>query len=195
MSDHNLTLVARKLTKKRFKNNTSTSRHKNVFCIPKSKPDTFDNEINNLHWGDILSSVNLEHSCQLFTSKINAVRDKLTVQIKRKNRNKVNLPWFSENIWKLMKSRDAALKRDADILIAKGFRNKVINELRLAKWQFFLQFMNNAKGNISKNINSLIGRAQHHTEDIQLTVQSKTIDDEANLPPLLVLSLSILFRN
>ncbi|KAG7526776.1 hypothetical protein JOB18_045141 [Solea senegalensis] len=190
LSDHNLTLVARKLTSKRFKINASASRHTNVNCIPKSKQETFDNEINNLDWGDILSSENLENSCQLFTSKINIVRDKHIVKNKRKNKNKVNLPWFSEILWQLMKSKDAALKkaiktkRDTDILVYKNLRNKVINELRLAKSHFFLKLLNDAKGNSSeiwKSINSLLGRAQHHTEDIQLTVQGQTIDDNAKI--------------
>jgi len=114
LSDHNLTLVARKLTKNRFKNNISSCRN-NALCIPKCKQDTFNTEIHNLDWGDVLSSENLEHSCQLFTSKINVVRDKFTVKIKRKNRNKVNLPWFSEYLWKLMKSRDAALKKSIKV--------------------------------------------------------------------------------
>ena len=78
-----------------------------------------------MDWGDVLSSENLELSCQLLTSKINAVRDKFTVKIQRKNRNIVNLPWFSENLWQLMKSRDTALKkaiktkRNSDTLLTK----------------------------------------------------------------------------
>ena len=88
MSDHNVTVVARKLTKERFQNITLTPCHSNVFCIPKSRQDVFDNEINNMDWGVALSSENLELSCQLFTSKIFAVRDKFTVKIQRKNRKK-----------------------------------------------------------------------------------------------------------
>lgn len=88
LSNHNLTLVARKLTKKRFQNTVPTPHHTKVLCIPKSKQDIFDNEINNMDWSDLLSSENLELSCQVFTSKINAVRDKFTVKIQRKNRKK-----------------------------------------------------------------------------------------------------------
>ncbi len=63
-----------------------------------------------------------------------------------------------------MKTRDAALKkamksrRDTDILIFKGLRNKVIRELRQAKSCFYLQIMDDAKGNnklIWLNINNL----------------------------------------
>ena len=143
LSDQNLTLVARKLTKKRFQNITTIPRHTNFLCIPKNKQAIFDNEINNMDWSDILSSENLELCCQLFTSKIDVVRDKYTVKSQRKNRNKVNLPWFSENLWQLMKNRDTALKRaiktkrDTDLLVYKGLRNRVIKELRLAKSRFF----------------------------------------------------------
>lgn len=44
--------------------------------------------------------------------------------------------------------------------------------------------MNEAKGNskgIWKSINSLTGRVQHRSHDIQLTVQGKTIDDSATI--------------
>lgn len=60
LSDHNLTLVARKLTKNRFKNNIVTST--NVFhCIPKGKLVAFDEEIADLKWNDILSSKDIDY--------------------------------------------------------------------------------------------------------------------------------------
>ena len=66
----------------------------------------------------------------------------------------------------------------------------MIKELRLAKSCFYLQLMNEAKGNskkIWKSIYNLTGRAQHHLRDIQLNVQGKTIDDTAIIAPLLIL--------
>lgn len=79
-----------------------------------------------------------------------------------------------------MKQRDLALKkatkskRDSDILIYKVLINKVVKEMRLAKSSFYIQALNEAKGNskdIWKNINNLTGRGGHKVEDIQLKSQ------------------------
>jgi len=111
LSDHNLTLVARKLTKNRFKNNTVTSN--NVFhCIPKGKLIAFNEEIAGLKWNDILTSRDIDYGCNTFFNKINSVREeKFTVGVKKKFKHKNNLPWFNETLWKLMKNRDSALKK------------------------------------------------------------------------------------
>lgn len=56
-----------------------------------------------------------------------------------------------------MKNRDSALRktiksrRDTDMLIYKDFRNKVTQELRLAKSRIYLHVMNEAKGNSKLN--------------------------------------------
>lgn len=69
LSDHNLTLVARKLTKNRFKN--TTPHHTDIMShIRKSKQPAFDSEINDLFWDDVLSTEDVEHGCDLFTTKI-----------------------------------------------------------------------------------------------------------------------------
>lgn len=53
------------------------------------------------------------------------------------------VPYFNENLWKLMKTSDAALRkaiktrRDIDMPIYKGLRNKVFQEPRLAKSRFY----------------------------------------------------------
>ncbi len=83
LSDHNLTLVARKLTKNRFKNNVTTSS--NVFCcIPKGKLAEFNEEIASLKWDDILSSQDVEYGCNTFINRVNFVRDKFTIKFRKK---------------------------------------------------------------------------------------------------------------
>lgn len=85
-----------------------------------------------------------------------------------------------------MKSREAALRkaiktrRDTDMLIYKGLRNKVIQELREAKSHFYLNILNEAKGNsklIWKNIDNLTRTDTKFLGDIKLKVQGKLIED------------------
>jgi len=178
-SDHNLTSVARKLTKNRFKNYTVTLT--NVFhCIPKGKLVAFDEEIAELEWNDILSSKDIDYGCNTFYNKINSVREKFTVDVQKKIKHKNVLPWFNANLWKLMKSRDSALKkaistgRDIDRLCYKGLRNKVIRELRVAKSNYYLHLMNEAKGNnklIWKNITLFCERNQILEEMLNLKLR------------------------
>lgn len=188
ISDHNLTLVARKLTKNRFHN---TPHHTEIIShIPKAKQLAYESEINGLDWEDVLSTEDLDHGCDLFAVKLKSIREKFTVQSKRKWKKRATLPWFSDTLWQLMKQRDLALKkatkskRDTDILIYKGLRNKVVNEIRLAKSRFYIQVLNEAKGNskeIWKNINNLIGQEGHQVEDIQLKSQGELIEDNGSI--------------
>lgn len=84
-----------------------------------------------------------------------------------------------------MKTGDAALRkaiktrRDTDMLIYKGFRNKVIEKLSLAKSGFYLNILNEAKGNsklIWKNIDNLTRRDPKFL-DFKLKVQGVLIED------------------
>lgn len=81
-----------------------------MFHIPKNKQPAFDNEINGLVWEVILSTEDVEHGCNLFTTKIKSVRERFTFKAQRKHSRKANLPWFSENLWQ-MKCRDSAWKK------------------------------------------------------------------------------------
>ena len=53
LSDHNLTLIARKLSKYRF--NLSTVRKPDPLRIPKSELNHFENIIKGIIWNDLLS--------------------------------------------------------------------------------------------------------------------------------------------
>lgn len=78
-----------------------------------------------------------------------------------------------------MKNRDALKKaiksgRDIDRLGCKGLQNKVIQELRAAKPNYYYHLMNEAKGNsklIWKNINSLLRKETNFTGDFKIKVQ------------------------
>lgn len=84
LSDHSLSLVARKLTRNKVKNNAKTSN--NVFCcIPKGKLVEFNEETVRLTWDDILSSQDVEYGCNTLINRTNSVRDKFTTKVQKKN--------------------------------------------------------------------------------------------------------------
>lgn len=68
-------------------------------------------------------------------------------------RKKNAFPWLSSDIHKLMRERDSALKAAlksklvTDRLKFVGIRNKVTKEIRKAKANFFLNVIDQAKGN------------------------------------------------
>ena len=68
-------------------------------------------EISNLNWDDALSSDYLCYGCDTFTYNINSVRERFNVSMQIKSQNKNYLPWFNENLQRLMKTRDAALRK------------------------------------------------------------------------------------
>lgn len=68
LSDHNLTLFARKLTKIDL-GILSTTKTNIFHGKPKAKQDEFDNEIIGLKWDDILSFDDLDYGCNTFTRK------------------------------------------------------------------------------------------------------------------------------
>ncbi|XP_034043076.1 uncharacterized protein LOC117525349 [Thalassophryne amazonica] len=192
LSDHNLTLVARNLTKNRFKFRSKTPI--NFLGIPKTQQAEFDNEISDLSWEDVIASEDLEGSCNIFVNNINSVRERFTVKIQKKCKRKQNLPWLTDNVWKLMKQRDAALRKaikskvSTDLLIFKGLRNKVIYELRQAKSQFYLNILHNAKGNsklIWQGINNLMRNEPLVPEDIQLNTDGILTDDKSAVAKIL----------
>lgn len=88
-----------------------------------------------------------------------------------------------------MRDRDTALKkavkskRDTDMLIFKGLRNRVIKELRQAKSNFYIRLLDDAKGNskaIWQNINNLM-RKEPRSFDIQLKINDKITGDKATV--------------
>jgi len=60
--------------------------------------------------------------------------------------SKVHLPWLNEQLWKLMKQRDLALKAALKSKLPherqfQNLRNKVVKELRQAKANYFIKLI------------------------------------------------------
>ena len=165
LSDHNITLLVRKLTRKRLGN--STIRNQFYEKIPKNEIVNLENAINQIDWSDLLTNRDTEVSCSTFFSTLNEIRANFTRKVKQKHGQKTTLPWLNDTLWQQMKDRDSALKRalksghSSDRLIFTTLRNKVLRNLRKAKADFFIRIINEAQGNgklIWGNLNKLTGR-------------------------------------
>lgn len=104
LSDHNLILVARKLSKKRFGHPV---RELEYVGIPKNQQEGFKSAVQQIDWDHILLRTNCEMDCESFIAAIERTIKNFSCNVKRK---KNILPWMSSDILKLMKERDLVLK-------------------------------------------------------------------------------------
>lgn len=187
LSDHNMTLITRKLSKDRYKD-TQSSRC--MRFIPKKDRQVLENELKNVPWNDIVQWVNTNQSCDELMTKIKDIITKYTKTQTRKQGTKKKIPWINETIWNLMKKRDSALKRanktcqNVDRMAFKSLRNKVTALLRKARADFHLEIIKAAKGNIGqlwKSIDKLTGRGQKRNEEITLNVNGTNITDSSEI--------------
>lgn len=65
LSDHNLTLIVRKLSKKHF---NPGARKPCLFRIPKVEQNNFENAIKGIEWNNILSFSDVNSDCQALLS-------------------------------------------------------------------------------------------------------------------------------
>ena len=169
LSDHNLTLIARKLTKSHFhlKSNTKPSQLR----IPKHDIDDFDREIKNIHWNQIIAGADVDTDTNVLMSTIQNITKQFLKKGRFKGNNRYTLPWISSDIRKLMKERDNALKHSlkskslTDRHIFVSIRNKVIKEIRAAKSNFFVDLIHDAKGNHKQIWDCLHGKGQSNKAD------------------------------
>jgi len=197
LTDHNMTLVVRKLTKKRFINHNK-AENKMKTGIPKAKMNSFENELNQINWNSTITETDLNLSASKFVNKINDVINKHTKTWTRKPR-KYSLPWFNNDIRLKAKNRDLALKKflksrnNTDHLIFTGLRNKVISELRKAKTKYFIQMIEEANGNSSKLWHHINKLTNHNKKNHQMIDCLKIDDDYVNDSQLIANELNNFF--
>ena len=103
LSDHNMILVARNLTKQRFQQFANKSKpgnqviHKNVIVEVK-------NDLNNTDWNSVTQSSNLENCCNSMMKILTKITEKYT-RISKQKPKKVSLPCLGNDIRQLMKKR------------------------------------------------------------------------------------------
>lgn len=138
LSDHNLTLAARKLTKKRLTKFINQNQKSYKFEIPRKTMAAFENELKSVNWDKLKQLDQVNACCEHLTSTIGYIVDKF-MKRRKKSHRKFQLPWMTDNIRKLMKRRDYTLKTfiktrsDTDSKLYKSLRNQVVKQLRMSK--------------------------------------------------------------
>ncbi len=170
LSDHNLIIIARKLNKNRsyLISNTKPCQ----FRIPKNDVCEFEKAIKNINWNELISGTNVDVDTHVFLSTIQNTTKLFLKKSKFKGASKYTLPWINGDIRKLMKERDRALqiflktKLTTDRYIFTSLRNRVIKNIRVAKANFFISLIGEAKGNhkqIWDKLKKLTGKWHNNT--------------------------------
>lgn len=94
LSHHNFTLVARKLSSKRFK---SFVRKYDSYGIPKHKLEDFKCAVHHIKWDDLLMGKNQEEDSLIFSRKLESTIKDYSDKISHKNK-KHTVPWINSEI-------------------------------------------------------------------------------------------------
>lgn len=143
LSDHNLVLFSRKLSKNRFIR--PFNKPSEQVKVPKSEMNNLGIALNNIKWSELIAIEQLKDKCKTFTNIIQETVNHFSKRVRTKPQK--HLPWLNEEIWTLMKQRDQALKiawktgTTTDRQIFTSLRNKVVKEIRTAKAGFFLSML------------------------------------------------------
>lgn len=101
LSDHNMILISRKLSKKRL-NEYKYDRKATKLIIPRKDLIKFENELANTNWDEVSQHSQVNECCDIFTSTMSNILNKSLKQCKRPQR-KVQLPWVSDAVRQLIK--------------------------------------------------------------------------------------------
>ncbi len=161
LSDHNLMLVARKLSSKRF-----SYENGNMILI------AFQNQ---------------GEDSRTFSKKLGSTIKYFSCKFNPKNK-KHTVPWMNSDILELMKKRVLALKTanrskfSHDRQHFAMLRNKVVKTLRNAKADFFLRIINEASGNSKTICNklNLKGDKRKDRSSLELMVNGKLTNNPAD---------------
>ena len=188
LSDHNLILFSRKLSKNRFSCTKKTTSEQ--MRVPRREIPNLTQTLNNINWDNYLTHNHVSDNCNVFMTVIQDTVSAFTRKIKAKPSKKNHLPWLNETICTLLKKRDHALKislktkRVNDRQTFTSLRNKVVKEIRFAKANFFINIISTARGNAKEiwtNIKKLTGNSIVHREIRELQLEEKVIHDPRDI--------------
>lgn len=80
LSDHNMILTVRKLTRKRLQYFGKSGCDKLSFIIPEAKTVQFERELNNLNWEQIMAVDDVDECCNSMTTAISGLIDKFLIK-------------------------------------------------------------------------------------------------------------------
>lgn len=165
LSDHNMILILRKLTKQRF--NITANVNQEHYKVPNGQLTNLENTIKEINWNEYLANTNVDDNCNRLMCELQTTIQSFMRKVKYKPGKRNYLPWLNENIRSLMKQRDQALKMalrnnvEHEKRLFTTLRNKVVKELKKAKATFFINAISETKGNskeIWRNLNKLTGK-------------------------------------
>ena len=191
ISDHNCIFMSRKLNKSRFARPPKAQPSCSINVIPRNQLQNLSEGIKNIDWEEILTSDNIETSCDSFLNKIKNVMSPLSRRGKSRARTRNSPPWLDQNCRDLLKSRDSLLKKylksglSTDRHNFTHIRNKVVQSLRRAKANFFISVIEGAKGNGKKvwqTLNKLLGKeSKHESNTSELIIDNVLVNDPAKI--------------
>lgn len=186
LSDHNMILVARKLSKKRLLNINKTQS--NILTILKRDFPAVDNELNALDWSTTLDNDDVHNCCKEVMNKVEGIISKFLKP--QKHLKKRTLTWINEELKKLMKERDLALKKSvktklsSDINIFKSLRNQITKNIRKAKAEYYITTITEAKGSpliMWKQINGIVKPSGKSKNIHELRIGGRQIRDSKQI--------------
>lgn len=104
LSDHNMTLIVRKLTKQRLPIFINEHKSGNA-VIPKNKLPQLENELNHIDWNDVLQTNDLDDCCNTLIKTLTELIEKY-IKIFKCKRRRVTLPWLNNDIRQLIKKKE-----------------------------------------------------------------------------------------
>lgn len=187
ISDHNIILFSRKLTKQRLKmHRAPTSSITNV--VPRSQAPHLKEALTRIDWEETLSSINIDTNSNSFINKLKEVMSSFACKGGHRAKKGKNLPWLDQNCRNLLKNRDVLLKQylktglTTDRLKFTHARNKAVQRMRKAKANFIVSIIESAKGNGKKTwqiLNKLLGKNKQETKALELEVNNDLVKDSS----------------
>ena len=129
--------------------------------------NSFKNELNRLDWHDVYESNNVNSAYDIFIKIFKNLYDKHFPIVERKLKRRRRKPWVTNFILKMIKKKNKLYKKFCNSRLRsderkfKLFRNKVINELRKSRQNYYQEILQHNKNNIKRTwqtINELIGK-------------------------------------
>lgn len=108
LSDHNFNLCSRKIKRQHL--DTYCTRVTHHHFIPKDYQQNLKNELQQLDWANVLNNNDIDARSDILTKSVKDILAHFTKKREYKQQRK-KLPWLNDDIRKLMKERDHALKK------------------------------------------------------------------------------------
>lgn len=111
-----------------YRNLNKVDINESVLNIPRKDIERLDNEIRKVNWFEMVNDKDSNAASSELIKIFQQLVFKYSKGKKVKPKGKIPLPWLSDNLWKLMRTRDSAFKKShktgltTDRLIHNGLK-------------------------------------------------------------------------